>query len=191
VSASVIAGIAWDVWPRTIDLSALRVRPRGQRSPAPAATEKVRVRLFLPHDVRNLLMEEERDIARQTVLIDTVRTVLQELTTTKRAGTVPALPTRVDVRRVFLDAFGILYLDFAKGAEVLSAGEENRSALAISAIVLTLTTNFSEVKRVQFLADGTELVAQIGTMDLRRPLQPRFPGEEFEPSPPQTPNAES
>jgi hypothetical protein len=191
VSGLVIAAIAWDVWPRTMDLSALRSRPRGQQAAAPVAEEKVRVRLFLPHDVRNLLMEEERDIARRSVLADAVRAVLQELTKTTRPGTVPALPPTAEIRHVFVDAFGILYLDVGHADQTLTAGEANRAALAISAIVLTLTTNFSDVKRVQFLADGKELVAQIGTMDLRRPLQPRFPGEEFEPILPKTPDAES
>jgi hypothetical protein len=136
-------------------------------------------------------MEEDRDIPRRSALADAVRAVLQELTIATRGGTVPALPAAAEVRRVFLDAFGILYLDLAKGTEVLSVGEENRAALAVSAIVLTLTTNFNEVKRVQFLADGTEMVAQMGTMDLRRPLQPRFPGEEFEGSLPKVPDAGS
>jgi len=185
----VIVGIAWDVWPRTMDLSALRARPRGKQAPAPSAAETVRVRLFLPHDVRNLLIEEERSIVRHSARADAVRAVLQELARTTRAGTAPALPPAAEIRHVFLDAFGILYLDVGGGVQALTAGEASRAALAISAIGLTLTTNFSEVKRVQFLADGKELVAQIGTMDLRRPLQPHFPSEEFVPIPPTTPHA--
>lgn len=189
VSSVIIGGIAWDVWPRTMDLSALRARPRGGQAPEPAAAETVRVRLFLPHDVRNLLMEEERVIPRRPVLDDAVRAVLQELTRATRAGTAPALPPAAEIRHVFLDAFGILYLDVANGVQSLTAGDAGRAALAISAIGLTLSTNFSDVKRVQFLADGKELVAQIGTLDLRRPLQPQFPSEEFEPLPPKIPDA--
>jgi hypothetical protein len=37
-----------------------------------------------------------------------------------------------------------------------------------------LATNFSEVKRVQFLTEGHGWSAQVGTIDLRRPLQPQF-----------------
>jgi hypothetical protein len=79
---------------------------------------------------------------------------------------------------VFLDGFGILYLDCNSGIRALAAGDQSRAALAVSAIVLSLTTNLSEVKRVQFLAEGRELSAQAGTVDLRRPLQPHFPEEE-------------
>lgn len=189
VSGVVIAAIAWDVWPRTMDLSALRARPRGKQAPGPSAAETVRVRLFLPHDVRNLLMEEERTIVRRAALDEAVRAVLQELGRATRAGTAPALSPATEIRHVFLDAFGILYLDVGGGVQALTAGEASRAALGISAVGLTLTTNFSDVKRVQFLADGKELVAQIGTLDLRHPLQPHFPSEEFEPIAPNTPDA--
>ncbi len=77
-----------------------------------------------------------------------------------------------------MDQFGILYLDFSKGIETLATGDESRAALAVSAIVLSLATNFSEVKRVQFLMDGHGWAAQVGTVDLRRPLQPHFPEQE-------------
>ena len=96
-------------------------------------------------------------------------------------GTAPPLPPETDIRQVSLDAFGILYLDFAAGIEALTAGDAARAELNISAVVLTLTANFSEVKRVQFLSAGSEVSAQIGSADLRRPLQPSFPGEESQP----------
>ena len=45
----------------------------------------------------------------------------------------------------------------------------------------TLTVNFREIKRVQFLVDGQEMTVVAGDLDLRRPVQPRFPGEEAQP----------
>jgi len=179
-SGGVIAGIAWEVWPRTLDLS--RVRPRSQGSSTPvAAAERVRVRLFFPQETKVTLVEEERDVPRRPVLADSVRGVLGELARGGGVGTLPALPSDVEVRYVYLDAFGILYLDFGERMRAAVAGNTSRAELAVSAIVLTLTTNFSEVKRVQFLAEGHELTARVGSVDLRRPLQPHFPGEELQP----------
>ena len=179
-SGGVIAGIAWEVWPRTLDLSLLRPRSLSSAS-APAAVEHVRVRLFFPQETKATLVEEERDVPRRSVLADSVRVVLGELTRGGGVGTAPVLPSDVEVRHVYLDTFGILYLDF--GARLRAAVAENasRAEMAVSAIVLTLTTNFSEVKRVQFLAEGHELTARVGSADLRRPLQPHFPGEELQP----------
>jgi hypothetical protein len=178
VSGAVIGTIAWDVWPRTVDLSLLRSHAPGASStPAPAA-EQVRVRLFFPQEAKPVLAEEERDLPRQTPLPDAVRAVVKELTRGGGPGTVPPLPPETDIRQVSLDAFGILYLDFVAGLEALATGDASRARLNVSAVVLTLTTNFDAVKRVQFLAAGKELSAQIGSADLRHPVQPYFPGED-------------
>jgi hypothetical protein len=177
-SGAVIAGIAWEVWPHSVDLSLVRaLRPVSQTA-SPPTTERVRVRLFFPHTTKPTLAEEERDIPRRPVLADAVRAVLQELTRSAGEGTVAPFPPTAEVRHVFLDGFGILYLDCNQGIRALAAGDESRAALAVSAVVLSLTTNLSEVKRVQFLAEGRELSVQVGTTDLRRPLQPHFPEEE-------------
>ena len=76
-SGAVIGAIAWDVWPRTVDLSLLRPALSGAASaPAPAA-EHVRVRLFFPQEAKPVLAEEERDVPRQRSLPDAVRAVLR------------------------------------------------------------------------------------------------------------------
>ena len=172
-SGVVITAIAWEVWPRTIDMALVRPRVQGTHAPSAPTPERVRVRLFFPHDAKANLVEEERAIPRRSVLADGVRAVLEELTRTSGKGTVPPCPA-AQLRHVFLDQFGILYLDFSKGIETLATGDESRAALAVSAIVLSLATNFSEVKRVQFLTEGHGWSAQVGTIDLRRPLQPHF-----------------
>jgi spore germination protein GerM len=87
----------------------------------------------------------------------------------------------VELRQAFLDAFGILYLDFDKRIQALAGGDGIRTDLATSSIVLTLATNFSDVKRVQFLSEGEELTLLTGGVDLRSPLQPHFPDEETQP----------
>ena len=113
--------------------------------------------------------------------IESERAVIVELVKAKGVETRSPLPPGVELRQVFLDAFGILYLDFDKKIQALAAGDAIRTDLATSSIVLTLTTNFSEVKRVQFLSEGEELTLLTGGVDLRKPLQPRFPGEEAQP----------
>lgn len=174
ISGVVVTAIAWEAWPRTIDLSLVRPRVQGTRAPSTPTPERVRLRLFFPHNAKAKLVEEERAIPRRSVLGDGVRAVFEELTRTSGKDTVPPYPPGAQLRHVFLDQFGILYLDFNKGIETLATGEERRAALAVSAIVLSLATNFSEVKRVQFLTEGHGWSAQVGTIDLRRPMQPHF-----------------
>lgn len=173
-SSAAVGAIAWEVWPRTVDLSLVRPRVQGTRASSASTSERARVRLFFPHEAMANLVEEERAVPRRSALADRVREVLQGLTLADGKGAVPPCPPAAQLRRVFLDQFGILYLDFNKGIEALATGDGGRAALAVSAIVLSLATNFSEVKRVQFLTEGHDWSAQVGTVDLRRPLQPQF-----------------
>lgn len=181
VSGGVIAAILWEVWPRTADLSLLRSRPQASSPYTSPALEQVRTRLFFPQKTKAALVEEERNVPRRTALADSVRDLLRELGKGGADGAVPALPSDVEIRQMFLDTFGILYLDLDRTFPSFLAGDADRAELAVSAVVLTLTSNLSQVKRVQFLVEGQELTTRIGTADLRRPLQPRFPGEEPQP----------
>jgi hypothetical protein len=128
---------------------------------------------------------------RRTDLAHAVRDVIAELARGGGAGTVPVLSQDVEVRRAFLDAFGILYVDLGGRVGNAVTEDSGRAELAFAAIVLTLTTNFSEIKRVQFLAEGREWTARVGGADLRRPLQPHFPSESPQPPEDQTPQGGS
>jgi spore germination protein GerM len=142
----------------------------------------MRVRLFFPLEAKGILIEEERDIPSRVTFSESVQGILAELTRVHGPEIRSPLPSGVELRRVFLDAFGILYLDFDKKIQALAGGDGIRTDLATSSIVLTLATNFSEVKRVQLLSEGEELTLLTGGVDLRHPLQPRFPGEEIQPA---------
>jgi len=181
VSLGVTAAIAWQILPAAIDLPSVRPRPPApQSTPRPAAVERRRVRLFFPQESGDTLKELEREIPRRPVLAEEVRAVLRELANGASGGW-PPIPAAAEVRQVFLDAFGILYLDFNKEIQAVATAPDPQPELAISAIVTSLTTSFSEIKRVQFLVEGKEIAGTAGGWDLRRPVSPRFPGEENPP----------
>jgi hypothetical protein len=170
--------LAWRILPSVLDLPSVRSRSPVVQSPSqPTPAERRRVRLFFPQETGTTLKELEREISSQPVLADEVRAVLRELVKGP-PGARPPIPPRAEVRHVFLDAFGILYLDFNKEIQVVVTAPGVRPDLAISAIVNSLTVSFSQVKRVQFLAEGKEIAGTAGSWDLRRPLGPHFPGEE-------------
>ena len=178
VSVGTIGAIGWEIWPWTAGMPFARLGATGVTPPsAPKTAEEMRVRLFFPQEAKGILTEEEREIPQRPAFAERVRAVLVELIKTKGVETRSPLPPGVELRQVFLDAFGILYLDFDKKIQALAAGDTIQTDLATSSIVLTLATNFSEVKRVQFLSEGEELLLLTGGVDLRKPLQPRFPGE--------------
>jgi hypothetical protein len=180
--------VAWQVWPRPTDGPAGRRDPGIQPSPAqPSAGDRRRVRLYFPQDGRETFLEQEREILRRAVLSEEIRATLLELAGGGGPGIRPPLPRGIEIRQVFLDALGIAYLDLGKGIQAIFSVPEAHGELAIWAIVTTLTSSFSEIKRVQFLAEGKEVTVTAGTVDLRRPVTPHFPGEQTLPrlSPPQ------
>ncbi len=173
--------VAWQITPQLGSPAILRARPISPQSvPRPTAGERRRVRLFFPQESADTFKEEEREIARRTTLADEVRAVLRELT---RGGpeAKPLLPPGTEAQYVYVDSFGIAYLDFSPGIQAVVALPGRATEQAVLAIVTTLTTSFSEIERVQFLVDGQEMAVLAGGLDLRRPLQPRFPGEEVQP----------
>jgi hypothetical protein len=179
--------VAWQITPQLGSPAIVRARPIPlQTGPRPTAGERRRVRLFFPQESSNTFKEEEREIARRITLAEEVRAVLRELS---RGGSEakPPLPAGTEAQYVFVDSFGIAYLDFPPGIQAVIASPGGHGEWAVLAIVTTLTTSFSEIKRVQFLVDGQEMPVVTGGLDLRRPLQPRFPGEEVQPVVPQPP----
>lgn len=181
-SLGVTGAIAWQVWPRLPDQLSVGSRPVAAQRPAPPpAAERRRIRLFFPQESAEALKEQEREIPRRPTLEEQVRAVLRELAVGGVPGGRPPFPPGIEIRQVFLDAFGIVYLDFGKGLQSVITAPGAQPELVISAIVTTLVSTFSEIKRVQFLVEGQELTLAAGGLDLRRPVGPRFPGEESPP----------
>lgn len=178
-SLGVIAAIVWTAWPWALSLPGITSRRAASAVPAgPAPSERRRIRLFFPQDSGDTLKEQERELTPRGSLTADVRAVLHALASGGGPGVLAPLPPGLEIRQAYLDAVGILYLDFGKGIQGVFGGPGSQSDMALSAIVTTLTTSFSEIKRVQFLSEGHELAEVIGGADLRRPVAPRFPGEE-------------
>jgi len=181
-SLGVIAAIVWTAWPWAMSLPGVTSRRVVSAVPAgPAPSERRRIRLFFPQNSGDTLKEQEREFTPRGSLTADVRAVLHALASGGGPGVLAPLSPGLEIRQAYLDAVGILYLDFGKGIQGVFGGPGPQSEMALSAIVTTLTTSFSEIKRVQFLSEGHELAEVIGGADLRRPVAPRFPGEEGPP----------
>lgn len=190
-SLALIGGILWDVGPGLRGLTRAPVRPAGQGAPSPANTDERRaVRLFFVQADKPVLVEREEEMPRRSSVTDEVRVVLRMLAARATEELASPLPAGLEIRQIFLDSLGVLYLDCGKSVRAIATGPAG-SDLAISAIVLTLAGTFSEVKRVQLLSEGEEIPLAAGGVDLRRPINPRFPGEDgprvISPSLPETP----
>lgn len=183
LSLGVLAGIGWEVWPDSAFPPFTLSRPAAAPiAAAPSADGRRGVRLFLIHEAKGALVELSAQIPRRAGIAEEIRSVVQLLAEPVDGDLRPPLPAGLEVRQLFLDAFGVLYLDCSAAVLGLATGSTG-SDLAISALALTLSSSFAEVKRVQILSGGQEVTLRAGAVDLSRPVSPRFPGEETSPLP--------
>ncbi len=180
LSLGVVGAIAWDLWHASWSLS-LRSRTTSaspRPAPMPLSPEQRRLRLFYPETASRLFREVERTVPRGATLAAEIRAVLAELSAGEEHGEPPPVPGGVQVRHVFLDGFGILYLDLSKDFRAVLARPHPQPELAVAAVVNSLTASFSEVKRVQILLEGQEVPIVVDALDLGHPLSPYFPAAE-------------
>ncbi|MFB3820061.1 MAG: GerMN domain-containing protein [Candidatus Methylomirabilales bacterium] len=165
-SLGVTAGILWDLWPLLGAASVLRARGPIARTVAHEPPGQRRLRLILPDAEGGAARERDVDIPRRPLLRAEVQAALAAL---QREA---ALPAGLEVRHAFLDAFGILYVDFGPGFAAWLAAAPAEAARGLRAALATLAASFEGVARVQFLAEGHEVRAAAAGLDLQRPLLP-------------------
>lgn len=86
---------------------------------------------------------------------------------------VPTLPAHVSLRSAYFKD-NVAYVDFTDGIRELHPGGAWTEVLTVYSIVNTLTENFSEIKRVQFLIEGRESNTLAGHVDISAPLAGRI-----------------
>jgi hypothetical protein len=79
------------------------------------------------------------------------------------------LPKNTKVKRVFIDAAKVIYLDFSKDLVKDHPGGVWTETLTVTSICKTLFANF-EAHSIRILADGKELNTLAGHIDLNAPI---------------------
>ncbi len=181
LSLGVCGLILWSIWPSVSGPLRASFHPLPPPPPTPipglAEGERRAVHLFFLQEGSGALREQDRELVARATLGESVRDVVRALAA-GAPGMRSPLPPGAEVRQVFLDDLGILYLDFTPAIQSIGSTAGPQAWDAVAALVSTITTNFSEVKRVRLLAEGRELAGVVEGVDLRRPILPRFPGEE-------------
>jgi hypothetical protein len=117
------------------------------------------------------LVREPRVIASGTNLEERIGNCIRELASGSLRENLPVVPPDTQLRRAYLDSWGVAYLDFTRdllGRRTPGDGEE---WLAVAAIVRSVCDNFPEVREVRFLVEGQLVVSLAGYMDLEEPLR--------------------
>lgn len=185
LAASLLVSVAalWEILP-AVTTSALfteQVMLPPRRIDPPSRPESRPIRLVLPAEGGGFAARQVA-LPRRVMLRDDVEAVLQ------RWGQESRLAVPGELRHVFLDAFGILYLDFGGLQPWILGLDAARGETVIRALCTTLAASLDGVTRVQFLADGRELEGPNDRLDLRRPIMASLSeaGRHVRPSEPAT-----
>jgi spore germination protein GerM len=100
-----------------------------------------------------------------------LRSCVRELAHGSLVGNLPVIPPDTRLRGVFLDPWGMAYLDFDES--ILSGGVmgDGEEWLAVAAIVRTVCDNFPQLREVRFLIEGHVIFSLGGYIDLEEPLR--------------------
>lgn len=134
-----------------------------------------------PHIAATLYFVSEDGVSLQGVtadvpLADTPAAQARALVEAQLAAEPPgrmarAVPAGATVRGVFLTGRDDAYVDLDGAFAANLAGGSHNELLATYAIVSVVTTNLTQVARVQLLIDGREVESLTGHVDLREPLR--------------------
>lgn len=86
------------------------------------------------------------------------------------AGMEAPLPEGASVRKVYLAAEGVAYVDFESAESAPPASGSQREMLTVYSLVNTVLLNFEELDRVVLLWNGRQLKTFAGHVNTMRPL---------------------
>jgi hypothetical protein len=137
---------------------------------AGADVQLITARLYFGDPTGSGLTREDRVILVGRSLEDRIRDGLSELAAGPTAGGLASVPAQMKLRRLFLDPWGLVYLDFDRGLLGRTAPGDYEEWLAVAAIVRTVCDNFPEVREVRFMIQGQVVTSLNGYVDLEEPL---------------------
>jgi hypothetical protein len=141
--------------------------------PAPAQTDsrKIHVSLFYVSESGLELESAGRDLPLGATPSEQARRIVEAQVHLPPEGKVSAIPPETTVRAVYLGATGDAYVSLGPEITAHMTGGALDEALAVYAIVNSLTKNIPSITSVQILVDGKEVDSLSGHIDLRRPLR--------------------
>lgn len=168
LAAFVAAVLAWGLW---------RERAGESDAAAPAAdstTSGLRaVTLWFASAEGEGLVAEAREMVERESLHDRVAALVAALAQGPDRDGVATLPAGTVALHVYLDGEGLLTLDLSREFRTGFRGGSRAEDLAVGALVRTLASNVSGVRRVRLACAGAPLVTLGGHLPLDQPLDPQ------------------
>ena len=141
----------------------------------PSQKAAVQVTLYFGSEDGKFLMPESREITGcDDDRGNCVRSIVQELIKgPSTAGLVRLLPQETELQ-AFIERDGVAVLSFNPELCTRHSGGSMPELLTVYSLADTLATNFSYMRRIRILVDGSEVETLKGHVDLRHPIAANF-----------------
>jgi germination protein M len=133
--------------------------------------QKRRLKVFYVNE-EGALAPEEREIMSGATILDDIKTSIAEMSKEpKDPALTSAMPPGTELRSVFVDEKGCVYLDFNRNFSERHPGGTEGELNTIRSIIKTVADNFHDIRTLKFMAEGNELETIAGHIDVSGKLK--------------------
>lgn len=133
-------------------------------------SEKRRVLLYFSDREGDYLIGEKREISKREDVEEEAEETIRELIRGPKGKLIPTLPPQTKILGVELDEKGVAKVNFSKALSKNHPGGSSAEMMTVYSVVNSLTSNFPEIKRVQFLVEGKGIESITGHLSLKQSI---------------------
>jgi spore germination protein GerM len=138
-----------------------------------AVKEKKIVTLYFSEEEGEYLVGEKREIPKKESVEEEAKEAIIELIRGPRGELIPTLPSQTELLGLQLDQGGLARVNFNRALTKNHPGGSSAEMMTVYSVVNSLTFNFPNIKRVQFLVEGKQVETIAGHLSLRQSVPPK------------------
>ncbi len=135
--------------------------------------EKREVTLFFSDEEGEYLVAERRQIRKGEDTEEEAKQLLKELIKGPKGKLLPTLPSKTKLLSVDLDEKGKARVNFDRALTRDHPGGSSAEMITVYSVVNSLSFNFPEIKKVQFIVEGKEIETLTGHLSLSQSISPK------------------
>ena len=147
------------------------IKPLSKRRSISA--ERKEVLLYFSDSEGGYLVGEKRNILKKNTVQDEAKETVVELIKGPNGKLIPTLPPRTELLTLQISDAGVARVNFTPALSKDHPGGSSAEMMTVYSIVNSLSLNFPQIKRVQFLIDGKPIATIVGHLSLEQPLSPK------------------
>jgi spore germination protein GerM len=147
------------------------IKPLSKRRSIPA--ERREVLLYFSDSEGEYLIGEKRKILKRNGAKEEAKETIIELIKGPKGKLIPTLPPRTELLTLEISDAGVAKVNFNPALSKDHPGGSSAEMMTVYSIVNSLSLNFPQIKRVQFLIDGKPIATIVGHLSLEQPVSPK------------------